>query len=247
MKHALVTGASSGIGRALLPLLSRAGYSLTTVGRTLSEDIGHKIIAADLADPAQVAQIIDEKMPLDLLVNCAGYGASGRFEDIPEEAYRRCWQVNFAAPVALVRHALPIMRKAGRGTIVNVTSGVGGRALPYISPYATAKAALNSFTDGLRLELKDTPIKVLLFSPGPVASGFQKAKQHFGATKLEFPPLNGRDPEWVAERLFRAIESGEERVQLGQKARLIEHLNYWSPKLVDKILANKFKLRATST
>lgn len=263
MKRALVTGASSGIGQALVPLLARDGYHLTLISRRANSQSLSKLeqnhfnerptesngipqlkwLTVDLGDLSQVKSILAKEAPFDLLVNCAGYGVSGKFHEIPEEVYQHCWNVNFFAPVAIIKQLLPSMIASGTGTIVNVTSGVGTRALPYLSPYASAKAALNAFTDGLRVELRETNIHLLLFSPGPVNSGFQKAKKHYGKSQPDFPPFRGRSAEWVAAQLFKAIKTKKEKVQLGRKAKLVEHLNLWSPKLVDFILAKKFKIK----
>ena len=250
MRRALLTGASSGIGRALAPLLSDAGFHVTLVGRdplslhtVLAPSRPFDVLIADLKTLEKVRDLLKNLPPFDLVVLCAGYGVSGRSQDIPLEAYQDSWNVNFFSPVSLIQQTLPAMVASNQGTIVAVTSGVGFRALPYIAPYATAKAALNSFIEGLRVELRQTNLNVLLFSPGPVNSGFQKAKQHHGDCSLDFPPLNGKEPEWVARKLFDAIQKGTERVQLGRNARLIQHLNYWSPKLVDWILAQKFKIK----
>lgn len=255
LKTAIVTGASSGLGRALALRLLRRGYRVVLVGRNeaalrkVSENASEaRILLADLADASQTASLVDKSTDLlgvariDLLVNCAGMAVTGRAEDISEAQYEKCWRVNFTSAVSLARQVLPRMKSRRAGTIVNVSSGVARRALPYISPYCSAKAALNSFTESLRVEVACFGIKVMLFSPGPVTSNFHEATEHCGSTKLAFPPFRGVDADRVAEKLERAIVAGKTRVVLGLRASVAYHLNYWIPKLTDFIVGSLYRL-----
>jgi uncharacterized protein len=260
-KRALVTGASSGVGKALATLLIRAGYELALVGRNeqkLKELVNGwerqqseraRIVKADLTIPVQFHNVVERCLmamggdtPFHLLVNCAGFAVTGRVEDIPASAMEACWNVNYFAPVSLAQQVLPSMRAERSGMIVNVSSGVARRALPYYSPYCSAKAALNSFTESLRVETSEAGITVILFSPGPVDSNFQKSTFHYGPTILHQPPQNGKKSEPIAELLFAAIQTKKQRVTLGTKAALGHHLNYWAPGLTDRIVSRFFKI-----
>jgi short-subunit dehydrogenase len=254
-KNILLTGYSSGIGRALALELSHAGYILGLVGRSqdkfealLSEipsdaQKNTSWISADLANSEEVATVVERfQKPVDILINCAGVSVTGKIEDIPLSEFNRCWKVNFQAPVSLIQQVLPQMKQRRTGEIVNVSSGVAIRALPYIAPYASAKAALNSFTDSLRVEIASFGIRVLLFSPGPVASQFHENIKHYGEQHLASPRFHGEAAEKVAQILFKALQSNKNRVTLGTRAKLARHLQYWSPTNTDKILKRLYRL-----
>jgi len=261
---AIVTGASSGLGRSLALELVHAGYSVAIVGRNekalkllatgLPENAQTRVkaIKADLTNDSEVSTLVARceaalgKGPVDLLVNCAGYAVMGRAEDIPLEDYRRCWKVNFEATVSLCQQVLPAMRARKAGTIVNVSSGVARRALPYAAPYCSAKAALNSYTESLRVELMNSGVTLLLFSPGPVASNFHEATVHRGSTKIAFPPFHGKSANEVGKKLFEAIENRKDRVVLGGKASIAYHLNYWIPRITDRIVSRMYKIEDVS-
>ena len=257
MKVAIVTGASSGLGRELTRKLLANDYRVAVIGRSAvrlqSAIAGYenraKIVEADLSQATSVEGLVErclaelQESSVDLLINCAGFAVTGKLQDIPEVIYEQCWRVNFTSAVSLVKQSLPHMIRENSGMIVNVSSGVARRALPFISPYCSAKAALSSFTESLRVELAFTQIKVMLFSPGPVTSGFHDSTVHCGETVLAFPPFIGVEAEIVAQKLFRAIEQKRTRVVLGFRASLAYHLNYWLPSLTDLIVRLVYRIQ----
>lgn len=257
-KRALVTGASSGLGFALVSRLVASGYEVTAVGRNkiALEELAQRapgqvrVLVADLGNSSEVDGLVARALsaytqahPFSLLVNCAGYAVTGRVEDIPPSEWTTSWQVNFQAAVSLTQQVLPQMKKAADGFICNVGSGVGRRAIPFTSPYCVAKAALHSFSESLRVELSGSGIGVQLFSPGPIASNFNQASKHFGKPVFS-PPTVGKSPEEIAEILCRAILARKERVVLGQKASLAHHLNYWAPRFTDRLLTRVFRIHS---
>jgi short-subunit dehydrogenase len=257
--NVILTGASSGIGRAAALEFAANGYQVAAVGRNEEALLSLKkeakdpsaivVMVADLARDGDADSLVERcrmalggSQPIATLVNCAGFAVTGRIEDIPMSDFDRCWKVNFTSAVSLCRQAIPHMRKAGQGLIVNVTSGVARRALPFASPYCSSKAALSSFTESLRVEVRPFGIDVQLFSPGPVATRFHEATVHHGTTDLHFPPFSGRPPAEIGKKLFHSIEARKERVVLGTKARVAHQLNFWSPWLTDKIVERMYKI-----
>lgn len=182
LRKVILTGASSGLGRAAALEFLHAGYEVALIGRNEQklEDVldglplperrrAHAVVA-DLSEPKQVEKLYQKchailKSSPDIFVYCAGMAITGRIEDVPADALERCWRVNFSSAVSLTQQMLPDLKARKGGMIVNVTSGVARRALPFISPYCSAKAALHSFTESLRLEVKDFGIKIAFFFP----------------------------------------------------------------------------------
>ncbi len=177
---ALVTGCSSGIGRATARALEAAGYRVYATARAASEvaDLageGVETLELDVTDAretsAAVERVVEETGGVDLLVNNAGYAQVGPIEDVPVARVRRQFDVNVFGPHRLVRAALPHMRESG-GRIVTVSSAAGLVAFPGGGVYSGAEAAKEAMTDALRAELDGTGVEVVLVEPGPVRTEF---------------------------------------------------------------------------
>ena len=178
---ALITGCSSGIGRATAELFREEGWRVYATARD-PEDIvdlaaiGCKTAALDVTDSRQVRTVIDriigEAGRIDCLVNNAGYAQYGAVEDIPVRDVARQFDVNVYGPHRLTRAVLPHMREAGDGTIVNVSSGAGQSVHPLGGAYSASKHALEAFSDALRPEVAGQGIDVVIVEPGPVNSEF---------------------------------------------------------------------------
>jgi NAD(P)-dependent dehydrogenase (short-subunit alcohol dehydrogenase family) len=188
---ALVTGASTGIGRATALRLAASGWTVlagvreTSAGERLVDEAGASgrviPLALDVTDPAQIAQaaarVEQETAPpgssgqgrLDALVNNAGIGIGGPVEMLSREDLQRQFDVNVFAQVAVTQAMLPALRRA-RGRIVFVSS-IGGRvAMAFTAPYAASKHAIEAFGDALRVELRSSNVQVTLVEPGSVAT-----------------------------------------------------------------------------
>ncbi|GAB4405462.1 MAG: SDR family oxidoreductase [Bacteroidia bacterium] len=192
---AVVTGASSGIGRALALRLAEAGIDLVVTARSVplldtlaaslrsSYGVSVRVVPADLADPAAVRALVAACADLDvgLLVAAAGYGTSGSFLDAVPETELDMIQVNCAAPLVLTRHFAGIFAQRGRGGIVLLGSLVGFQGVPYAAHYAATKAYVQSLAEALAVELRPRGVDVLAVAPAPVASGFaQRADMQMG-------------------------------------------------------------------
>jgi len=179
---ALITGASTGIGRATALRLAASGW--TVLAGVRKPDDGDALVAAggervvpillDVTDAAQIARAterVGEIAPsgLDALVNNAGIGYGGPLELTPIDGLRNQFEVNVLGPVALTQAMLPALRRA-RGRVVFVSS-VGGRvAMAFTAPYAASKHAIEAIGDALRVELRSSNVQVALIEPGSVAT-----------------------------------------------------------------------------
>ncbi|MFB6281394.1 MAG: SDR family oxidoreductase [Haloferacaceae archaeon] len=180
----LVTGSSSGIGRATVEAFLDDGWTAYATARDpddvagLGERDGCSVAALDVTDGDDVERVvgrmIDEQGRIDCLVNNAGYGQFGPVEDLPVGTVRRQYEVNVYGPHRLTRAVLPHMREAGDGTVVNVSSVAGRVAFPGGGAYCGSKFALEAMSDALRAEVGDHGIDVVLIEPGPVDTGFRE-------------------------------------------------------------------------
>ncbi len=213
-KTALVTGASSGIGRACAIRLARDGAKLVLSGRrraaleeTASMIGGARIIAADLTDPAALAsfcsKVLDEVDSLDILVHNAGIGILAPAHATEPGHARDLMALNFLAPVEITRRLLPLIPRSG--TIVMVSSIAGKLSMLGTGVYASSKHALNAYANILRAELRERRVHVLAFCPGYVSTPF--FSNLVDGASPGVPP--GRGPfALTAEQCAEAIRRG---------------------------------------
>ena len=218
---ALVTGASSGIGRALALRLAREGARVGLVARSQDrlEALASEIRAAsgqalvlpcDVADRGQAEaachRALAELGPVDLLVNNAGYGRHRRFLDWEVEDIERMMRVNYLGAVHFTKALLPGMVDRGRGWLVFVASVAGKIASPDESAYAASKFALLGLAQALSLEVEDAGVHVLSVCPGVIRTPF------FDAEALErMPPValrSMREPEALVDAVMKALARG---------------------------------------
>lgn len=183
----IITGASSGIGAATARRLARAGAHVLLVARRRErldalkgeiEAAGGRadVVAADLTAATDRERLVATAMlvggRIDALVNNAGYGQRGPIEIVPLEQIKANFELNLFALIALTQLVVPIMRRAGHGRIVNVSSVAGRIARPLSSVYDATKHALEAISDGLRGELAPFGIKVVIIEPGFILTEF---------------------------------------------------------------------------
>ncbi len=181
MKTALITGCSSGIGRATAERFHDEGWRVYATARDtdditgLSEQ-GMETLELDVTEDgdcgAAVEAVEDDHDTVDCLVNNAGYGQMGAVEDVPVEDMHRQMEVNLYGPQRLTRRVLPGMRDQESGTIVNVSSIAGQISPPGMGVYSASKHALEAVSDSLRVEVADFDVDVVLVEPGPVETEF---------------------------------------------------------------------------
>ncbi|HAH31143.1 MAG TPA: short-chain dehydrogenase/reductase [Elusimicrobia bacterium] len=173
----LVTGASSGIGRAAVEMLLKEGYTVYAGARRMNklrelEPLGAKVLQLDVTDELSLKNAVDTVFKaegrIDMLINNAGYGAHGALEDVPMSEARRQFDVNVFGLGRLTQLVLPIMRAQGSGRIINISSIAGKISTPMGGWYHATKYAVESYSDTLRLEVGRFGIKVILVEPGPI-------------------------------------------------------------------------------
>lgn len=188
MAYALITGASGGIGLALarelaarrhdLLLVARSGQTLQQIAEDIRKQhpVNVEVLALDLATPeapqAVLTWIQSSNFPVNILINNAGFGSWGLYEEIPEAEFQGMMQLNMVTLANLCRILLPILKKEKRSYILNVSSTAAYQAVPTLSLYAATKAFVLVLTRGLNWELKGTSVSASCLSPGPTSTGF---------------------------------------------------------------------------
>lgn len=215
-KAVLITGCSTGIGRATALRLAKAGHTVYATARkveTLQElaAAGCKTLALDVCDEASirraVATVEQEAGAVGVLVNNAGYGSEGPIEEVPMEEVRRQFETNVFGLTILTKMVLPGMRKQGWGKIVNLSSMGGRMTLPGGGFYHATKYAVEAISDALRFEVQGFGIDVVVIEPGPI-------KTEFGDTAIKrVAALGGADSPYrefltVLQRQIRDAYEG---------------------------------------
>lgn len=180
MPTAIVTGASSGLGLELARGLAAQGYDLVLVARSqapltlLATELGGAtVVVADLSKRRGINAVIEAVPEVDLVVNNAGFGETGRFAESNPRTSTDMVRVNCEALVSMTRAYLPGMLARGRGQILNVASTAAFQPGPEMAVYYASKAFVLSFTEALAEELRGTGVRALAFCPGAFTSGFQ--------------------------------------------------------------------------
>lgn len=247
----IVTGASSGIGRAVALELAREGAKVVVVARRedrlrqLAEEAAAvngriEIVAGDITDP-QIRQRAIEAAEshyggLDILINNAGIGAMGLFEDADPQRVRRVFEVNFFALLEMTRLALPLLKKGTAPMVVNVGSIVGHRGVPHSSEYSASKFAVHGFSESIRAEFVRLGIDVLVVSPGTTETEFfDNVIQRTGEAK--WPAHKLVSAAKVARAMVKAIRRGRHEIIPYGPGKILCWLNRLSPGLMDRIMA----------
>ncbi|MCS7178182.1 MAG: SDR family oxidoreductase [Anaerolineae bacterium] len=228
----LITGATSGIGKACADHLARRGYRVFGTGRRAPfppdpAPPGHPVlIQMDVTQDDSVQRAVDfvvrETGRLDGVVNNAGFGIAGAVEDTSIEEAKAQLETNFFGVLRVCRAALPVMRAQGEGLIVNIGSLGGVIALPFQALYSASKFAVAGLTEALRLEVRPFGIRVALIEPGDIRTGFTDHRVRVAAWTpdsvyrpwaeralrvMEADERNGAPPEVVAFLLERILRS----------------------------------------
>lgn len=246
----LLTGAGSGIGRALALRLAGQAPRLTLVGRrvqpleevaALVRDQGGQahVVPADVTEPGAAARVAgaaqDHFGGIDVLVNNAGNVRAGRLEEVEEPEILAQVALNLTAPILLTRAALPALRASGDGLVVNISSGIALVGMPFYSTYAAVKAGIAHFGESLRRELYGEGVRVLTVFPGATSTPMMESSKA--------GPEHGFDyesPEEVAAAIVAGMADGSLTVVRGgeRRSQMIA-LNREDPAEVDRMLAGR--------
>jgi short-subunit dehydrogenase len=245
---ALITGASAGIGEATARVFAAAGMRLAVcarrgdrlerlAGELRSTGTEVAIFSLDVTDAAAVRGMVDAVAArfgaVDVLVNNAGRGLAAKFEDTTPEEFRALLELNLVAVVTASQAVLPLMRRQGRGLILNVSSVVGRRSLPGRAAYAATKFAMVAVSESLRLELRGSGVHVSLVYPIYTVTEFHDVETR------RFP-LRRRGPvqtaEQVARAMLRCVRRPRPEVYPYRPARLLAGFAAMFPGLLDRMM-----------
>jgi short-subunit dehydrogenase len=243
----LVTGASQGIGRALVVEGAKRGCKVLAAARSqpLLDELAAEVrkaggvvetVRADVTSPEDRQAMVDAAARhfggLDVLVNNAGIGATGHFMDSDPEVLRKIFETNFFGLTETTRVFLPLLKQGVTPAIVNISSVVGKRALPARSLYSSSKFAVAGFSEAIRAELAKDGIDVIVVSPGLTQTNFSQNMLEQKA-KLKLDHLRGMTSEEVAAAVLKAIERGSADVTLTFKGKMLLLANRFFPWFVD--------------
>jgi hypothetical protein len=254
MPFALITGASKGIGKAIAELLAGRGYDILLVARSsdLLEQVSNEIhtttnrnchwLALDLAGD-QAAETVFEwcntnGFEVAVLVNNAGYGLSGSFENYTAREHADMLQVNMVTLTKLTRLFLPGMLKQSNGYILNIGSTSAYQALPYLSAYAASKAYVLTFSRGLFHELRKTNVSVTCVCPGPTDTNFVN-RANVGAKALKAAERFNMSPKAVAKIALDSLFNRKPEVITGGMNKLSAFFAWLLPKSLVENVAKK--------
>ncbi len=255
---ALITGASSGIGKVLAEKLAARGYDLILVARREDElkSLADSLIAAhhaqasviplDLADPTAPTTLFNrinaDHRPIDILINNAGFGALGPFADADPARTLAMIQLNITTLTHLTALVLPMMLARKQGRILNVASVAAFQPGPYMAVYYATKAYVLSFSEALSRELTDTGVTVTCLCPGPTKTEFGDVAQMNKTSLFSGPNVMNVEP--VAEAAVRSLLRGKRLVVPGLLNKLVTFSVRFLPRwlvlrIVEKVQRNR--------
>lgn len=252
-KRAILTGASSGIGRALAMELGAAGVRLALFARSTdklnatADEIQAKggtalAVPGDVTSPDDRERLVRTAVGafggLDLLINNAGIASWGHFATSTEEINRKILEVNFFGPVELTRLAMPHLTEGDQPAVVNVTSMTGRRGMPAWPEYSASKAGLVGMSEAWRGEFARFGVDVITIVPGLTKTNLNNSLLRRDG-RADLP--EGMPPETVARRIVEAIRTNAVEVVIGGEARKILLMNKFFPRLLNLLVSRKVR------
>lgn len=251
MKQVIViTGASSGFGRATAELLAAEGHTVYGLCRRAMQHNTIHYLQCDVCDRSQIgatiAQIVQENGHIDTLINNAGMGIGGALEMATEEEIGVQMQTNFMGCVNMCQAVLPHMRRARKGKIINLSSIGGVMGLPYQGFYSASKFAIEGFSEALSAEVRRFGIRVCMVEPGDFATGFTGSRKNSQATLddedygpvfrhtlslIEKEENGGLKPEVLARRIARLVKQKNPPLR-----SVVANLEQWLSVVIKRVL-----------
>lgn len=265
MPVAIVTGASTGIGKATAEVLARAGYKVFGTSRKGgAAGNGVTMLACEVTDQqsvdALVAHVLDDGGRIDLLINNAGLGLIGAAEESSIAQAQALFDVNFFGAVRLINAVLPVMRRQGAGRILNVSSALGIAAGPYLAHYSATKYALEGYSEALDHEVRGFGVRVSLIEPAYTRTSMEansaqgdRSLPDYAESSARMVEMNaaflekGDDPSVIADTILRAARDPSPRIRYpaGKVAKQISLLRRFMPaRIFDKALRKNLGLPA---
>ena len=231
-KIILITGGSSGIGKAIGEYLHHKGFVVYGTSRNPDKIVNSvfPLIALDVRNvesiQAAVAKVISISRRIDVVINNAGVGIIGPVEEIPTEEIRNNFETNLFGPIEVIKAVLPQMREQKSGLVINITSIAGYMGLPYRSIYSASKGALEILTEAIRMEVKPFGIEMTNVAPGEYATNIADHRYHapvlensayrkiYGKTieVINSQVSSGNDPQEMAKAIFKIINTPKPNV-----------------------------------
>ena len=261
----LITGGSSGIGKAIGIYLTKKGYKVYGTTRNLKSpntSNNFELLELDVSNQntieVAVSQIIKKESRIDILINNAGIGITGPIEETPISEINKVFDTNFNGPIRLIQAVLPHMRVQKKGLIINITSIAGYMGLPYRGIYSATKGALSILTEALRMETKEFGIRITDLAPGDFATNIATGRYHVSDSESNYSEYarvletintdvnTAQDPIEVAKKVYLIIKKKQPKVhyRVGvflQKLSVV--LKRILPDtLYEKLLLNHYKL-----
>lgn len=270
-RRILITGCSTGIGRALAEEFHRRGHQVYATARRL-ESLGElkaqglQVAELDVNDAASIdalmQQLLADGVPIDLLINNAGYGAMGPLVEMPLDEVRRQFETNVTSIIALTQAVVPGMIERRSGLVINIGSVSGVLVTPFAGAYCASKAAVHALSDALRMELAPFGIQVMVVQPGAIRS-------QFGATASAGVSKRGGQASFyakIADAIAARANASQQHstpaedfareladaalaarppalIRIGNGSRAMPLLQRWLPaSLRDRVLRRRFKL-----
>jgi len=255
-KVALITGASSGIGKESSKIFAMAGCKVVISSRNL-ENLNRVadeiktynpnvlVVRADVSDFGEIDNLVEQTLKsygrIDILMNNAGFGIYGWFHQTPFEEIERIMRVNFLGAVYLMHKVLPLMIEQGGGTVVNVSSVVGKRGVSGMGIYSASKFALTGLTEALRVEYKRFGIHFIGVHPGTTDTKFFENARYYGTDRMQ-----GRfmimSAEKVAREILKAVVNRKREIVLTPLGKLTVLINKFFPSFVDYMMSKVIKI-----
>jgi short-subunit dehydrogenase len=261
-KVVILTGSSSGIGRAVAQTLSNHGYRVYGFSRRPARLPGVTDVRVDVRDDGAVAagigQVLSEAGRIDVLVNAAGYTVVGAIEESSISQAQALFDTNVFGLMRVTRAVLPTMRKQRLGRIINISSVVGFLPAPYMGLYAATKHAVEGYTESLDHEVRTLGIRAISIEPGftktQIDHNSTQADQPIGDYRIAVDRANnfiakaveaGMDPQIVAQCVLEAIDAPRPKLRYpaGAQDRVLSRLRRYVPAgMFDKSLRKNFQL-----